>query len=479
MRNFTIINIAVFVLISLTENLCAQIVIGTPNLGFSQACASPSFNTYNVTFSYSPESELSSANQFMVELSDATGSFANPTTLYISDAGTVSVSPATLNFAVPTSIAGEAFKLRIKSTAPAATSTGSVAFAAYFKIQDTPFSINNLISTGAYCPGGSYLLTIDNPGSVTNDSPLQYPSLSFNWFKETSPTTAVFVASGESLSVNQTGTYFVETNYGSCTSNSFSNRVMVGEASSETSTSISSSLGNPFCSNGRLTTLRVINGISYKWFKDGEEISGATNQVFATDESGTYTVNIDLGNCTTIASINLETNQFTSSIDVPDTNMMGPEETLVVTVTTTANNPEYKWYLNESLISNALGNSYEATEIGSYKVVITQSTGCISSSEHLFVITESFPSVGKIPNLISPNGDDINDTWIIPQEYVSGTNTNVLLLSSQGEIVLQTNDYLNNWPQNQLHFKDINPVYYYIITTQNQKIRKGSITVIK
>jgi hypothetical protein len=55
----------------------------------------------------------------------------------------------------------------------------------------------------------------------------------------------------------------------------------------------------------------------------------------------------------------------------------------------------------------------------------------------------------------------------------------VIVLDSRGEVVLQTNDYQNNWPQNQLNFKEVNPVFYYIITTQDQKTRKGSITVIK
>ena len=66
MRNFTIINIAVFIVFLFTETISAQIVISTPNLGFSQACASPTFNTYNVTFSFSPESGLNSSNQFII-----------------------------------------------------------------------------------------------------------------------------------------------------------------------------------------------------------------------------------------------------------------------------------------------------------------------------------------------------------------------------------------------------------------------------
>ena len=94
-------------------------------------------------------------------------------------------------------------------------------------------------------------------------------------------------------------------------------------------------------------------------------------------------------------------------------------------------------------------------------------------------INEPFPDVAKIPNLISPNNDGINDTWIIPQAYVSGTNTEVVIMNSRGEVVLRTNNYLNNWPENQIDFKNINPVYYYIITTQNNTTKKGSITVVK
>jgi gliding motility-associated-like protein len=467
------------VAISLTQYIHAQIVIGTPSLGFTQACASETFNAYNVTFSFSPESALSPSNQFIIELSDNTGSFSSPTIVYTSVQGAVITSPATLSFSLPNSTSGEAYKIRIKSTGPVATSSNSVSFPAYYKIQDEPFTINNLISTGAYCAGGSYLLTIDNPGFGSNDSPLQYPSLTFNWYKETSPTTSVFVATGSSLSVNEPGTYFVETNYGTCTSDSYSNRVTISEATTSSTSTISSSLGNPYCSSQGATTLSAINGNSYQWYKDGVAISGATSQMYDTDQPGTYLVTIDLGSCVTNATIDLENNGFNSSIDVSGTNVLLSGETLLATVTTDANNPEFEWYLNNALISNANGNSYEVTQTGNYKVIINQTTGCIASNEFLFTITEPFPDVANIPNLISPNGDGINDTWIIPQEYVSGTNTEVLIISSKGEIVLKTNDYLNNWPENQINFKDINPVYYYIITPQNNKTRKGSITIVK
>ncbi|WP_370479626.1 gliding motility-associated C-terminal domain-containing protein [Tamlana flava] len=479
MKNFTLTNILICLVFSVSENSFAQMVIGKPSLGFTQACASPSFNTYNVTFSFSPDTALLPTNQFMIELSDETGDFSDATIIYSSNAGAVTTSPATLTFSVPISISGEAYKIKIKSTAPVSSSTPSNTFAAYYKAQDTPFSINNLIATGSYCSGGSYLLTIDNPGGEDNDSPLQYPSLTFNWYKETSQTTSVFVAEGETFSVSEPGTYFVETNYGTCTSNSYSNRVTVSQVTSQSTSSISSSKGNPFCSGEGATILSAINGNSYQWYKDGEVISGASGQMYETSESGTYSVSINLGDCTTSASIDLESTGFTSDINVEKVNMIDENETLEVIVTTDAVGPQFKWFLNESLIASAVTNTYEVNQTGSYKVVVNQTSGCTASSEFSFLVQNTFPNVVEIPNLISPNNDGANDTWIIPQEYVSGTNTEVTILNSSGKVELQTNNYQNNWPENQIDFKSINPVYYYIIKPQNGKTKKGSITVVK
>lgn len=477
------LSVFVFFVLSVTTIVRAQIVISKPNLGFSQACASPSFNSYHATFTFSPENGIDTSNQFIIELSDENGDFTNASNIYVSDAGSVTTSPATLEFSLPTTTSGEGYKIKIKSTSPVASSTASNTFAAYYKIQDSPFSINNLIETGSYCSGGSYLLTIDNPGDSSNDSPLKYPSLTYNWYRETSPTTSVFVASGSTLAVDTAGIYFVETNYGTCTSNSFSNRVTVGEIMSNNATfEINSSIDIPYCATDGPTTLSAINGNGYQWYLDGTEITGATSQMYTTNVEGTYSVNVDLGNCSTSASIDIINTNFTASIDVPEFNSIEPEETLLVTVTTTALDPEFKWYLNEALIVGAGNDNYEATQSGNYKVEVIQTSGCVSTKTFLFEVDKAidlFPDVALIPNIISPNNDGENDTWIIPTDYVSGTNTEVVIFNTQGKVVFKTDDYQNNWPQDQLNFTSVNPVYYYIITTSTSEKRKGSITVIK
>ncbi|WP_422104421.1 gliding motility-associated C-terminal domain-containing protein [Winogradskyella sp.] len=466
------------------EQAYSQLVIGQPTLGFSQACANDDFNSFSATFVFSPESALDVSNQFFIELSDADGDFSDPVVVYTASPGWITTSPATVDFPIPDTASGENYKIRVKSTSPVATSTASENFAAYYKLQDSPFTINNLVSTGAYCTGGSYLLTIDNPGTGNNDSPLNYPSLTFNWYKETSETTAVFVAQGPSLSVSEEGTFFVETNYGTCTSNSFSNRVTISEASAsgEADATIASSLGNPYCPEQGLTTLSTIGGNSYQWFKDGIEIPNATSQMYQTNESGTFSVQVDLGECSASGSIELESELFESEINVDEINYLIDGETLTVTVTNDAVSPVFDWYLDDELLIGETENTLEATAFGDYEVVITETSGCSGSVIYQFTIEQGldpFPDVPNIPNVISPNGDLINDTWVLPLQYTSGTNTEVIILNEQGKVVFETIDYQNNWPEDDLNLGSVNQLFYYIITTVEGEVKKGSITLVK
>lgn len=480
MNKTTLFSILCFILFLFptVNSVFAQFSIGNPSLGFSQICANSTFNNFSVSFTFTPPSDLSPTNQFIVELSDVNGFFGTtPTVLATTNPGAVTTSPATINFSIPTNTAGENYKLRIKSTGPVSSSSNSVAFPAYYKIQDSQFTINNFNSTATYCSGGSYVLTIDNPGIGTNDSPLKYPSLTFNWYKEPSTTP---IATGQTLTVTQPGTYYVKTNYGTCTSDSYSNRVTVTEASSSTNTTITSSLGNPFCPNEGNTVLSTAVGNSYQWYLDNKIISGAKSQTYATNQPGLYSVIVNYGGCVANASIDLKTYSFSNSLNVPAINYINTDETLAVSVTTSATNPAFQWYLNETLIPNANSSDYLVQTIGDYKVIISQNTDCINSEELTFTVNSvNNTDVVEIPNLISPNGDGFNDTWVIPQQYSSGTDTEVLIISSMGEIVLKTNNYLNNWPESINNFKNVNPVFYYIITTKEGEKRKGSVTIIK
>lgn len=73
----------------------------------------------------------------------------------------------------------------------------------------------------------------------------------------------------------------------------------------------------------------------------------------------------------------------------------------------------------------------------------------------------------NIPNAITPNGDGVNDTWVIPFE-----NAKVLIFNRAGSTVFQSDNYNQNFSG----FGYTEP-YYYTIIKNGENIR-GSLTVI-
>lgn len=448
------------------------------------------FNEYQAQFKISgfPADET-----FVVQLSDAAGSFATPTAT-IAIANLPGTPPdtntdKTLAFAVPTDLVGsDMYQLRIKSSSGVTSSSftifGSVStkfFPAYFKAYNNSFYINDKNASISFCTGGSVILTVYNPTPEdVSSSPANYPLLTYKWYKDGN---AISGQTGNTLKVTTEGMFYAEVNYGPCTDANFrSQDITVSSANGNgNAATIVSSLGNPFCSGSTFkTTLTATKGNTYIWKKDGAVIVGANSQNYETNVLGVYTCDIDFGGCNATATIDLKSG---GAIYVDGGVVKNGEkiridqgDSVTVTATTTVNAPSYKWYLNDVAIVGATDSTLDITIAGNYKVNIS---GC----DLPFIVTYDAIinyNVPNVSNIVSPNNDGINDTWIIPNEY-NNTNTQVTILSSYGEIVYQTDNYdnYNGWPQSSIEFKNFNPVFYYIITPNGGAAKKGSITLLK
>ena len=472
----TLINKYIFVFVLVTFLLSTKTFgqIGIPTYTFTQICASPSFNSFTVNFTFT------TANTHVLEMSDASGSFASLTSITILSSQLVT-SPGSFTFAVPTTTAGQNYRLRVRGVSPASTGPNSPAFAAYYKSFNTDFTLNGGVSPINICGSGNFLLFIDN-GPSSNDSPVDFPALKYRWKKN-----GVFVAGeiNSSLNISTSGVYQAFVDYGNCSTFDSgqiekSPAVTVNIVAAGATFTIASSGGNTICP-ANPTTLSVTAGYGYQWSRDGVAISGATANSYVTGQAGSYTVVVDQGGCSsTSAPFVLSTTAFNSSIDVqqePLVNIIAEGETKTITVTTDAASPTFEWYLNGVLIPAATTNSYSTSVVGDYKVKITQTSGCNTFKEYLFELKVGI-NPKEVPNLISPNGDGKNDTWILPQEYINA-NTEVLIISPQGNVDLQTVNYQNNWPIKEIVFTSTNPVYYYIISKDGSPVKKGSITIIK
>ena len=371
--------------------------ISNPTIGFTQACASANFNTYNFSFSFFPVQNLGSSNEFIVELSDANGGFDSPTVVRVL---TNTTSPVSSNFNLPISTYGENYRIRVRSTDPARISNPSNFFSAYYAIHNQPYSINNNIGSVFLCSGEQYELSIDATG--TPASPLFYPNLSYKWYKNY---TEMPGETGSSIMVYEPGTYYSIVDYGSCIMNSYSNMVQFQFEPDIAPEIIASNL--LLCPNETLTLTSSLQNANYiyKWFKDNNEILNSNSPTYNVLSEGVYHLSIGSNGCFFDSDfVEIDSYDFTVSIDTASPLIIIPGVSQTIGVQTTALNPQFQWSYNGTPLAGETSTSLEVNTIGDYTVTVSENSPCvISNSDTISVI---FPDVFDI--VVSASSDYVS-----------------------------------------------------------------------
>jgi len=396
------LTIGIFLLAS--AHLSAQVIVANapipadnPNLPgnnpWTAACAQASFNEYYVEISWA--GTANSANEFILELSDAAGSFASAIELGRVDDQNGS-NTFLMSFALPTDTRGDGYKMRVRSTDPVSTGTESSGYNMYYMDVTSNLNISELgdgVPPGSICATGPFTLQVDN---IPNPETYQYI-----WYRSGSPLAG---ETAHTLNVTQSGMYQAVIDYGNiCTGsgNTDSNIVDATIGSTGQGIFISPPTKTALCT-GDTETLNINTtdpSWSYKWYKDGAVIGGATLSTYTVDASvagfeGDYQVEISSTTiCTERSAAITITNADNFTVTrVNDANVvLLPTQTETLSITTTATGPAYKWYRNSVEIVGATGASFDASQEGTYYAEVTQGggtcPGTIKNSETTTVVT--------------------------------------------------------------------------------------------
>ncbi|MBC6997586.1 gliding motility-associated C-terminal domain-containing protein [Cytophaga sp. FL35] len=360
-----------------------------PNIGgnspWDRACGSASFNEYFVTINW--VGSTNSNNQFILELSDASGSFGSATTLStITDQN--SNSEFLTSFSLGTNIQGDGYRMRVRSTSPASTSPASPAYSMYYlghttNLHISPDGDGSTPGTLQVCDGGNVTLTVDNiPANEVG-------AYQYAWYRSGTP-----IGTGPSIVTTGNGEYFVFIDYGDCTgsANTESNHIIINTGTS-TGIAVNNQANTALCEGDAAPALEanVQNGsYTYTWYKDGNVVrtaqAGGFSYTIDTDDpsfAGDYTVQIQgAGICTETSAPVTITNAGSFSVNrINNQNVVVlPSQSEALSVSTDANSPTYQWYRNGIAISGATSGSYNVTQQGTYYAAITQTGGTCSST---------------------------------------------------------------------------------------------------
>jgi gliding motility-associated-like protein len=195
--------------------------------------------------------------------------------------------------------------------------------------------------------------------------------------------------------------------------------------------------------------------------------TGETTGDIAVTSSGNYTARVKLGDCVT--------EQITSVQFRPKPVLSLPDAALCqftnesVLLTAPAGFSKYEW-------NGVAGNqTYTATALGEVRLVVTDNNGCRASQT--IRIASHCPDI-KLANTFTPNGDGINDTWVIAGLDDDPTAM-VKIYNRYGTQVFGIRGFSTAWKGTIKGKPAPAGVYYYMISAKGGKqILIGSVTVI-
>jgi gliding motility-associated-like protein len=275
------------------------------------------------------------------------------------------------------------------------------------------------------------------------------------------------------------GTYnVVAQNIGSsCTANqsvtiTFTNNLTVNQPT-----------GGSVCLGASFTPSLQSNATTYSW----SPTTGVSNPAIANPTitptaagSVNYTVTATLGTCTQQRTITVTAFQGATVFAGPDVSIIAGDS---YQIPATASAGTYLW------TSSPAGSTLNSTTILSpvatppvtttYSLRVTNSQGCFATDDMTITV---IPYCIKPMEAFTPNGDGINDLWLITNGNCL-TSAKAQVFNRYGAKVFESNDYKNTWNGTYEGKPLPDGTYYYIISFKliggRLEYLKGNVTILR
>jgi hypothetical protein len=210
-----------------------------------------------------------------------------------------------------------------------------------------------------------------------------------------------------------------------------------------------------FCQGGSVILTPSITGSAYLWRHNGIPIPGATSSQYTADSTGLYSVQVtNSQGCSGTATLFIQelTNASPTATITPAGNTTFCSGGSVTLNANTGTGLTYQWKKYGNPISGATSSSYVATGSGSYRVIVTNASGCSASATPVTVTVNPLPTAtataagstaicpGSSVTLNANNGAGLNYQWRKYSNDISGATGATYAASGAGTYKVRVTD---------------------------------------
>ncbi|MFD1631491.1 MBG domain-containing protein [Pseudopedobacter beijingensis] len=159
---------------------------------------------------------------------------------------------------------------------------------------------------------------------------------------------------------------------------------------------------------------------------------------------------------------------------------MSKGETAILTVNSD-NGTSYSWSSAEGIISgyNSAVLTVRPLETTTYTVTVRNSNGCESVSTITIEVRNDYAAI-EAENFMTPNGDGVNDTWVIKNIDAYPAHT-LTIFDRAGREIYKVRNYKNDWGGELNGSQLSGGTYYYILKFDEPGVQylRGFITIVR
>lgn len=229
------------------------------------------------------------------------------------------------------------------------------------------------------------------------------------------------------------------------------------------------------------TNLDLFSSLTVSAVENG---TATLNYKLAGTGSAVVTVTVQDNGGTANGGTNTFTQTFTITVNAVPAGTLAADKTQISkgeTVTlTAAGGSIYTWDTtpNMSGASNSPVIQVRPERTTTYQVKISNASGCSDTKSITINVADDY-SMLQPANILTPNGDGKNDTWVVKNIDLYPDNT-VLIFDRGGRKLLETKHYNNDWDGSLNGSPLTEGTYYYVIDFGSGKTpMKGFITILR